>query len=43
MRIDVTTCVAPQRATKEGTDADNRYARAQAVDDDEALSVLPWE
>jgi hypothetical protein len=43
MRIDVTTCVAQQRATKEGTGGDDRYARAHAVDDDETLSVLPWE
>ena len=35
--------VAQQRATKERTGGDDRYARAHAVDDDEALSVLPCE
>jgi len=43
MRIDVTTCVAQQRATKVRTGGNDRYARAHAVDDDETLSVLPWE
>jgi hypothetical protein len=43
MQIDVTTCAAQQRATKERTCGDDRYARAHAVDDDESLSVLPCE
>jgi hypothetical protein len=43
MQIDVTTCAAQQRATKERTCGDDRYARAHAVDDDETLSVLPCE
>jgi hypothetical protein len=43
MQINVTTCVAQQRATKEKLDGDYRYARAQAVDDDETLSGMPCE
>jgi hypothetical protein len=43
MQIDVTTCAAQQRATKERTGGDYRYARAHAADDDETLSVLPFE
>jgi hypothetical protein len=43
MQIDVTACVAQQRATKERTGGDDRYPRAHAVDGDETLSVLPCE
>jgi hypothetical protein len=43
MQIDVTTCVAQPRATKERTGGDDRYARADALDDDETLSVVPCE
>jgi hypothetical protein len=43
MQIDVTTCVAQPRATKERTGGDDRYARVHAVDDDETLSVVPCE
>jgi hypothetical protein len=43
MQIDVMTYNAQQRATKERTCGDDRYARAHAVDGDGTLSVLPCE